>query len=265
MHKLAVIGNPVNQSLSPEIFTLFAQQTDIELEYSKILADADTFEKLLKNFFIHGGMAINVTSPFKSLAYLNVQNRTCRANLCKASNFIRVSKSDKLIADTTDGIGLVTALQLYQKYNIEDKNILIIGSGSVVDSILLDIIVKNPYKVDILARNEQRVEYLKDKFGVGYFNNLLTYNLIINTTPNVENNSLFNMIQQNIDKYALCYDLSYQKKITNFHKIILRNKPEIFCINGLGMLIEQAAVAFKKLFSISINTAPIFEKLNNKE
>lgn len=266
MYKLAIIGNPVKDSLSPEIFNLLARQVNIEIEYSKVLASSDTFSNLLENFFINGGLAVNITSPFKNLAYLNVKNRTSRADFCRASNFIKINSDGELIADTTDGIGLVNALKLYQKYNLETKNILIIGSGFVVDSILLDIIVQNPNKVDILARNNKRVEYLKNNFGINEFNILLKYDLIINVTPNIGENNLFNLITaQNIDKQALCYDLGYQKPLTLFHEKILKIKSDVVCANGLGMLIEQAGVAFKKLFKISIDTTCVFEKLNNNK
>ncbi|HMT03673.1 MAG TPA: hypothetical protein PKD00_10315 [Burkholderiales bacterium] len=266
MYKLAVIGNPVKNSLSPEVFNLFAKQANIKIEYSKILAVSDTFSDVLEKFFTNGGLAVNITSPFKNLAYLNVKNRTIRATFCHASNFIKINDEGELVADTTDGIGLINALKLYQKYNLENKNILIIGSGFVVDSILLDIIEQKPHRLDVLGRNNQRVEYLKNKFAINKFNILLEYDLIINTTPNIEENNLFNLITaQNIKNQALCYDLSYQKSLTLFHEKILKIKSDVVCVNGIGMLIEQASVAFKNLFKISIDTMCVFEKLNNKE
>ncbi len=266
MYKLAIIGNPVKNSLSPEIFNLFAKQVNIKIEYSKILASNDTFSIVLEKFFTNGGLAVNITSPFKNLAYLNVKNRTSRANFCRASNFIKINDEGELIADTTDGIGLIKALKLYQKYNLKNKNILIIGSGFVVDSILLDIIEQKPHTVDVLARNKQRIEYLKNNFAINEFNVLLKYDLIINTTPNIEENNLLNLFTaQNIKNQALCYDLSYQKSLTLFHEKIFKIKSDVVCVNGIGMLVEQASVAFKNLFKISIDTICVFEKLNNKE
>lgn len=66
MYKLAVIGNPIAHSLSPLIWSEFARQCEIELEYNKICAPIDDFEHVVRDFFASGGHALSVTAPFKS-------------------------------------------------------------------------------------------------------------------------------------------------------------------------------------------------------
>jgi len=260
MHKLAVVGNPIEHSLSPRVFNSFARQFNINLEYGKILAhDAEDFNNKVRAFFDEGGLALNVTSPFKNEAYEVGDKVTSRSSFCKASNFIRFI-DNQIISDTTDGIGLVDDIKLNRNFSILNKKILIIGSGFVLDSILLDIIAENPLQIDVLARNEERINYLTDKFGIGRFDSTIEYGIIINSTPNVPDNNLFDLVKK-IKPQSLCYDLSYTKP-NYFLPKIEQLQSDVKYYNGLGMLVIQAAIAFNKLFDHQPNIAITFDELS---
>jgi len=246
MYKLAVVGNPIAHSLSPLIFDLFAKQFSLELEYKKILAQtAEDFAHKVKEFFVNGGFALNITSPFKNSAYQVANSHTARANFCQASNFIR-SLDNTLLADTTDGIGLINDIKSNKQYSLKGKKVLIIGSGYVLDSILLDLIVENPTQIDVLARNTDRINYLTNKFGVGSFTPDTRYDVVFNSTPNTPDNLLFASIK-NLNDAALCYDLTYGKS-SLFLEQMQKANAKIQRYNGLGMLVMQAQVAFTELF-----------------
>ena len=259
MHKLAVIGNPVEHSLSPLIWGLFAKEVGVELDYQKILAkDEKDFALQAYSFFKAGGMAINVTSPFKQNSFFISDLHTSRASFCKATNFLSITNSGQILADTTDGIGLVNDLILNKNENLGNKNILIIGSGFVLNSVLLDLIVYNPLSIDILARKGQRIEFLHDKFATDNFNPQKNYDIIINTTPNSLDNTLFGRVEY-INNNVLCYDMTYTKSL--FLNAMQNLNSNIRVYNGLGMLVEQAKVAFIKLFAQTPNSKAVFESL----
>ncbi len=259
MHKLAVIGNPIEHSMSPLIWSLFAKELGIELDYQKIFAkDEKDFAIQVHGFFKAGGMAINVTSPFKQNAFSISDIHTSRASFCKAANFLSITNSEQILADTTDGMGLVNDLILNKNEKLINKNILIIGSGFVLDSVLLDLIANNPLSIDILARNQQRVSFLHDKFATDCFNLQKNYDIIINTTPNSPDNTLFGMVEF-INDNVLCYDMAYTKSL--FLNTMQNVNSNIRVYNGLGMLIEQAKVAFIKLFAQTPNSKVVFENL----
>jgi shikimate dehydrogenase len=261
MYKLAVIGNPIEHSLSPVVFNLFAKQFNLELEYKKILAqDSQDFTLKLKEFFAAGGNALNITSPFKNLAYQEASLHTARSNFCQASNFIQ-KKEEMLVADTTDGAGLVNDIKLNKQYSLKDKKVLIIGSGYVLDSILLDLIVENPTQIDILARNTDRIDYLANKFGVGKFIPEIKYDVGFNSTPNTPDNRLFTSIK-NLKDGAICYDLAYAKS-SLFLEQMQRINSSVKCYNGLGMLVMQAQIAFTELFKQMPDTKEILSQLAN--
>jgi shikimate dehydrogenase len=264
MHKLAVFGNPIKHSLSPTIFELFAKQFDIRLSYEKILAyDNEDFKYKISEFFADGGDGVSVTSPFKQAAYSWSSIHTKRAAFCQASNFIYLNDLGQIIADATDGIGLVTDLEQNLNIKIKGKKILIIGSGYVLDSILLDLIVLNPMEIDILARNHKRIEFLADKFATGIFNVNKKYDLIINATPNTLDNILFNELTTIVDG-GCCYDMTYSGSKSFFHEKTMQLNPNCFNYIGLGMLVEQAKISFINLFNQVPETKSVLQFISTK-
>jgi len=258
-YKLAVVGNPIAHSLSPVIFELFAKQFDLDLSYNRILAeDSADFKLKVNAFFNDGGLALNITSPFKNAAYEVAAHKTARSGFCKAANFIRV-QNDEMLADTTDGIGLVEDVIFNKKFKISAKKILILGSGYVLDSILLDIIAHNPAQISILARNPDRINYLSKQFATDIFNPLTSYDIVFNSTPNTPDNLLFTQVTHLADD-ALCYDLTYNKD-SLFLAHMKKQNTNISGYNGLGMLVETAKVAFTALFQHIPDTAMVLREL----
>ena len=110
MHRLAVFGNPIAQSLSPQIHQQFAAQCGIKISYEKIFAPLGEFKKMARDFFARGGLGCNVTVPFKVEAFELVDERSPRAQQAGAVNTITCQRG-KLVGDNTDGIGLIRDLQ----------------------------------------------------------------------------------------------------------------------------------------------------------
>ena len=67
--KFAVFGNPVKQSKSPIIHTLFAQQYAQHIEYRAVRVELDDFVQATSRFFEGGGAGLNITVPFKHEAF----------------------------------------------------------------------------------------------------------------------------------------------------------------------------------------------------
>ena len=108
--QFAVIGNPIEQSRSPELHHAFAAKTGVDLNYKKILAPLDGFESAVKAFFDQNGVGMNVTVPFKEQAFALCDQLTERAKIAKAVNTLWM-QDGQLYGDNTDGQGLVAAIQ----------------------------------------------------------------------------------------------------------------------------------------------------------
>ena len=128
MKHLAVFGNPVAHSRSPEIHAAFGKQAGIELDYRKIEAPRDGFEASARNFLDSGGLGFNVTVPFKREAFDLVDDVDDGARLSEAVNTVLVRKG-RLYGANTDGTGLVRDIKMNLGWDIGGLKVLLIGAG----------------------------------------------------------------------------------------------------------------------------------------
>jgi len=262
MYKLAVVGNPIAHSLSPVIFGEFGKQTGINLEYHKICASLDEFEKVVRDFFNEGGHALNITAPFKARAYAMANRYLAHTVIPQTANVL-LQDNNLLVADNTDGLGLVADLDR-SGVVLQGKNILILGSGSVIYSVLHSLEIARPARVDLLMRNSDKLdEFMAKSSLLDSYNPDISYDLIINTTPNVPDNSLFQKVVR-IDKSACAYDMIYTASKTLFMQQMEQLSSNVKLLNGLGMLIQQAKFGFKTMFGIEPMVDSLYPLLEEK-
>lgn len=262
MHQLGVVGNPIAHSLSPLIWSEFAKNTGVQLQYDKIFAEIDQFESVVSSFFSNGGLALNITAPFKARAFEFANRHNHHSIICKTANLL-INKSGFIIADNTDGIGLVTDLKL-KGASLQNKNILIIGNGSVIHSVLSSIEQEKPRRIDMLMRNVENIKPFECRSGlIDLYQDNITYDIVINTTPNNSENKLFTQIKQLSDN-AYAYDMIYTAQETLFLQAMKNTNPSVISANGIGMLIQQAKFAFQLLFDIEPKSDYIYPLLQEK-
>lgn len=136
--QFAVIGNPIEQSRSPELHHAFAEKTGIDLQYSKRLAPLDGFRDSVADFFNQGGVGMNVTVPFKEQAFAQCGVLTERAKIAKAVNTLWM-QDGILHGDNTDGQGLVDAIRALG-WNLDHSDILIIGAGGATRGVIYPLV-----------------------------------------------------------------------------------------------------------------------------
>ncbi|MDP3705742.1 MAG: shikimate dehydrogenase [Legionellaceae bacterium] len=243
--RYAVMGNPVQHSLSPIIHQLFAEQTGCQLQYDKIQIDLDSFEQQVRDFFNAGGQGLNITLPCKQRAFAMCDKVTDRCLQARAANTLW-QKAGKLHADNTDGIGLLRDLRRHM--DLSGKRILLLGAGGAARGILGPLLDALPAKLTIANRTLTTALELQDDFKQRpYVSNMdeLTpeYDLIINATSASFGGTFLELPAHVIGHAALCYDLSYgTSEATPF--VDKARRLGCFALDGLGMLIEQAAEAF---------------------
>lgn len=236
----AVMGNPINHSLSPQIHTLFAKQTGITLSYQPIEIDLNHFEQQVTDFFNSGGAGLNITLPGKERAFAMSDVATIRCLKAKAANTLW-HDGTKLYADNTDGIGLLRDLARY--ISLTNKNILLLGAGGAARGILAPLLAEKPASLTIANRTIAKATTLSQEFPDTLSTSLHelegSFDLIINATSS-KNLALPTSI---ITPNTRCVDLSYQQQgLTPF--VAWAKEQGCVAVDGLGMLIEQAAEAF---------------------
>ena len=260
--KYAVMGNPISHSLSPLIHQLFAKQTGLTLTYEKIQIDLPRFEQQVSEFFTQGGKGLNITLPCKQQAFTISQKRTSRCLEASAANTLWMQEG-YLYADNTDGIGLLRDLNRH--VNIRDKKILLLGAGGAARGILGPLLAAYPAQLTIANRTLKKAQILQQDFPkTNYctFDDLKhkQYDIIINATSASLDGKNLELPEQLMSTQPFCYDLAYKKnQPTAF--VAWAKRYDCRAIDGLGMLIEQAAEAFFIWHGIMPNTAAIVESL----
>jgi shikimate dehydrogenase len=267
----AVFGFPIKHSKSPRIHQLFAQQTGQLLEYSAQEVPAENFSAAVAAFFAKGGKGLNCTIPLKELAWAYADVKTERAQLSKAVNTLALQADGSLLGDNTDGIGLVTDLMSNHAVTLAGSRILILGAGGASRGIIAPILEQSAHSIVIANRTIDKAINLAAEFhhkgsitGCG-FNDLKNrqFDLIINATSTSLSGQLPPLPEDLLTKNGVCYDLAYSNEPTVFVRWGLENQA-LKSLDGLGMLVEQAAEAFFIWRGIRPETRPVIELLNDE-
>ena len=244
MKKFLVVGNPIDHSLSPALHNYWIKSNAIDAIYEKQKLDANELEQLIlqvKEKKING---INVTVPFKKDIIPFLDELSIEAESTQSVNTIYL-KDDKVVGHNTDIIGFETSIEK-SKFNVFNKEVLILGAGGVVPSIIFALIKMKVSKIKISNRTKEKVENLKKIFEnieIIEWGEVPNFDVIINATSiGLKKEDNINLDFSLISKNKIFYDVIYNPKETNFLKTgkSLGN----ITLNGKLMFIYQALSAF---------------------
>jgi shikimate dehydrogenase len=264
-HQLAVFGHPVAHSKSPLIHQAFAQQAGVAINYEKITAPLNGFEARAREFITQGGVGFNITVPFKGAAFGLADELTSGARQARAVNTIKVLKGGRLLGANTDGPGLVMDVLQNLGWSLRSKRILVLGAGGAVQGVLMNLLATQPASVHLWNRTAETAETLVGKFE-GPLRAVTTqalesnYDIIINGTSAGLSARVPDIPRYVIGPDSCCYDMVYSATKTSFIQWCLQSGPQATS-DGLGMLVEQAALAFELWFDQSVETEPVRQLL----
>ncbi len=267
--RYAVMGNPISHSKSPRIHALFARQTQQQLEYSAIQVDSGGFTQAVGNFVASGGKGLNITVPFKQEAYALVASRSPRAERAGAVNTIKI-ENKKLFGDTTDGVGLVTDLLHNHGINLREARILLMGAGGAARGVIEALMQQAPAYLLIANRTPDKAVELASVFadlgtlhGSGYEQLAeQQFDVVINATAASLQGEMPDLPDDVLADGACCYDMMYGKVTQFMHWSQFHGAAKV--LDGLGMLVEQAAESFYLWRGVRPNTAPVIEELRSE-
>ena len=251
LKKFAVIGSPIDHSLSPKIHSIFAKELGIEITFEAINVEPMQFDSSVSRLFEEGYEGLNVTLPLKELAFNFADELSDESNLSGSVNTLW--KEDGIIhGDSTDGKGLIRDLQ-EKKVNLKNKEIVILGAGGSAKAIIPSLLKEDPKRISIGNRTVSKAEELIESFSssrnkMNLFQMTENLNfkpeiLINSTSAGIKNQSL-ELPKDILTKDMCVYDLSYSLEDTPFLKLAKSNGIENYH-DGIGMLIHQAALSFK--------------------
>lgn len=263
----AVMGNPINHTKSPQIHSEFAEQTQQDIVYSATLVPIDGFEHAVRDFFKGRGKGLNITVPFKEQAFKLADQLSPRALKAMAVNTLMLLPDGKILGDNTDGAGLVNDLTCNLNLELAGKRILIIGAGGAVRGILQPFLEQQPLSISICNRTYEKASELAASFkDLGNVNAMRfeelsePFDLIINGTSASLSKELPPVPPAIIGQHTWVYDMMYGKEPTVFLQWA-KSLGAAQCIDGLGMLVGQAAVSYELWRSIRPDTKIVLEKM----
>ncbi len=266
----AVMGNPIKHSKSPQIHSLFAEQTKQSIHYTAIQVDTGGFKQAVGNFAAHKGKGLNITVPFKEEAWALVDERSERAERAGAINTIKFLGNGKLYGDNTDGVGLVNDLKNNYKINITAKRVLLMGAGGAARGVLAPLLNEKPAGIVVVNRTQSKAKELAEHFadlgnisGCGYDNlSSQQFDIIINATAASLHGELPPLPDKLVSAEACCYDMMYGQQ-TPFMQWAAQQGVQTVA-DGLGMLVEQAAESFYIWRDVRPDTGAVLDVLRKE-
>jgi len=272
--RYAVVGNPIAHSKSPEIHDAFARATGHDLTYERLLAPLDGFVATVEAFAREGGLGANVTVPFKLEAFVLARERSARADKAGACNTL-ARRGDHWYGDNTDGVGVVRDLTHNLGVALGGRDLLVLGAGGATRGILGPLLAEKPRSLVIANRTLERAALLATMFaadgpiraaGVDAVG-AQRFDVVIDATSAAlaqlaatDATAALPWPTTIFARDALAYDLKYAAQPTPFLRWASAHGAGR-SIDGLGMLIEQAAESFAIWRGVRPPTAPVFAML----
>ena len=264
---LCVIGKPLKHSFSPIIHNYWLRKYSKPYIYEKKEIESSFLPDIISQMKNKKLIGVNVTIPYKRSVYNLLKNLDINAKKSKAVNTIYL-KGEKVFGQNTDGVGYCQALKQEMNFDVMNKNILVLGSGGASFGIVSELINRGVSKIIVSNRTlEKSYELIKNfknkitKFEVMKWEELKPSSytdLIINTTSfGMKKNQEIQVNIQNLKNSTIYSDIIYNPKKTLTMKIF--EDKGFLTQNGLGMLVNQAAEAFRLWFNINLTKQDINE------
>ena len=253
-----VVGYPVGHSLSPAVHGYWLRQLGIHGYYIPMEVPRQDFTEVIQTLPKMGFRGVNVTVPHKESALQMCDSVSDQAALIGAVNTLTISDDGKIHGDNTDAYGFLQSLEDgKQGWRADDGPILVLGAGGAARGVIYALISGGAQEVHIANRTRERAELLKGEYGVRVTTHSLgeldglapQMGTVINATSlGMEGKPPLPFPYECLSEGTTALDLVYTPLETEF----LREARQRGCIavDGLGMLLHQAAQSFYHWFNI---------------
>ena len=261
--RYALIGHPIAHSRSPWIHGRFAKATAQDIDYRLLEAPPGRFAETVEAFQASGGKGLNVTLPFKEEAFAWCRSATPRASLARAVNTLVL---DQRHGDNTDGIGLVTDLTVNLGVGLRGRSVLIMGAGGAARGVIPSLLESGVARVVVANRTLERATVLAGSFErveARAYSALdgERFEVIVNATSAGLSGGDAGLPAALLGEGVLAYDMAYGSE-TPF--LAAARRAGARAVDGLGMLVEQAAESFRIWRGVRPQTAPVLAELRGR-
>ncbi len=245
-----VIGDPIIQSKSPVIHRFWLEKLGIEADYRACHVKAETLSAYVESRRNDPDWrGCNVTMPHKLAVMNHVDDPGSVRDSIGAMNSLARDKNGELFGTNTDAAGFFAPIA---DFPVEGRNVVVVGAGGAARAVLFALSRSAVGNVTIMNRNVLKAAALLAHFGlkgdaVELGPELPRASLLVNASSlGMAGQDDLPVELGNLDENALVYDLVYSPLKTDLLKAAAAKGLET--IDGLSMLIGQAAVAFELFF-----------------
>jgi shikimate dehydrogenase len=252
----AVLGHPIAHSRSPALHGYWLKRYNIKGHYIPIDIAPKDLSRLIRTLPDLGFVGCNVTIPHKEAILQIADVVTDRAALIGAANTLIFRKDGKIHADNTDGSGFIANL----RQNVPDWKptsgpAVVLGAGGAARAVVAALIEVGVPEIKLANRTRARADAIRQDFGAKIHvhewvqapNLLDDAATVINTTSlGMTGKQEFNVAMHRLNPGAVCNDLVYTPLKTQF--LIEAEARGGIIVDGLGMLLHQAAPGFERWF-----------------
>ena len=272
----AVVANPIKHSISPFIHNSAFEATNTNGVYLAWEVDAAELAETVANIRRYQMYGINLSMPYKEQVISYLDQLSEEACLIGAVNTV-VNREGTLIGYNTDGKGFFKSLP---SFKISKKRLVLLGAGGAAKAILAQAILDGVSQISVFVRSssmEKTRPYLEKiqnatGFRVDLFaledvqdlqDSITKADLLVNATSvGMDGSSQPIPTSIVLPEKLLVADVIYQPFETPFLKWAKEQGNQ--SINGLGMLLYQAAEAFELWTGKEMPTDQIWESLKQK-
>jgi shikimate dehydrogenase len=254
-----VIGDPVGHSLSPRIHTHWLRTLKIDGAYVPLPVPRELFSTAIRGLQAAGFAGLNVTVPHKEAAFAIADRLDEAARAAGAVNLL-LFHNGAIEGRNTDVAGLAASLtESLGVGGLKSKTAVVLGAGGAARAALLALAGLGISEVRLVARNESRRDALVRSLGNSIASKVRVFawsdwpgvasesSLLVNaTSAGMQGSSALDLSLEPLPREAVVCDIVYNPLETE----LLRDAHERGhrTIDGLGMLMHQAAPAFEALF-----------------
>lgn len=269
----AVVAKPIKHSISPFIHNTAFEKTAVNGVYLAWEIEAEDLEATVANIRRYDMFGINLSMPYKQEVIQYLDELAPSARLIGAVNTV-VNENGTLIGYNTDGKGFFKSLP---SFDIQGKKMTILGAGGAATAIIAQAALDQAEEIFVFTRQtsyantvskmvaisrqtKSRIQVLNLEDSVLLQEKINQSDLLVNgTSLGMDGINMPLPEQIELSRQILVADVIYKPFETPFLKWARSQKVE--AVNGLGMLLYQAAEAFELWTGQSMPCQEIWQQL----
>ena len=249
-----VVGQPVRHSLSPVIHNAWIDAAGLEAVYLAFEPAVERFEAFVEG--LRGGLVLglNVTTPFKERAFALSNDPDVSARGVQAANLLLFGEDGRITAQSTDGAGLLAALSAAER-DLGAGPVVVLGAGGAARSVVQALRLQGAGEIRVVNRTLERARGLVGLdparvFAYGWPDvgkALADAAVVVNATSlGMHGQPPLDLDLELAPPDALIAEIVYHPLTT---PLLIQGRARGHrIVDGLDMLIGQAAPSFRALF-----------------